>query len=270
MKELIEALVSKQIAAEASTDLIKNKGSGLIMLLHGSPGTGKTFTAESVAELARKPLYPVTCGDIGTEPEKVEAYLESIFHLGRKWNCVMLLDKAEVFLEQRTLQDLQRNALVSVYLHALEYYDGILILTTNRVGTFDEAFKSRIQISVPYKRLDAGQRKQIWRNFLERLQNLSLHETIDFDDIDAHLGDLAEYVMNGRQIRNAITTARQLAEFRGRRTNFASPKKTIGMSEKFDIYLAEVREGDAREFLHNGKEGAQRSEDIIAREHELR
>ncbi|KAH7035821.1 P-loop containing nucleoside triphosphate hydrolase protein [Microdochium trichocladiopsis] len=269
MKELIEALVSKQLAAETSTDLIKNKGNGLIMLLHGSPGTGKTFTAESVAELARKPLYPVTCGDIGTEPEKVENYLESIFHLGKKWNCVMLLDEAEVFLEQRTLQDLHRNALVSVFLRALEYYDGILILTTNRVGTFDEAFKSRIQISLPYKKLDRAQRKQIWRNFLGRLQGLGQHGTIDFDDIEAHLDDLADYSMNGRQIRNAITTARQLAEFRNKKMNFASLKKTIGVSEKFDKYLADVREGDVRELLGDGKEG-RHSDDIIARENELR
>lgn len=269
MKDLIEALVSKQMQAEVSTDLIKNKGNGLIMLLHGSPGTGKTFTAESVAELARKPLYPVTCGDIGTEPEKVENYLNLIFSLGKKWNCVMLLDEAEVFLEQRTLQDLRRNALVSVFLRALEYYDGILILTTNRVGTFDEAFKSRIQISIPYKRLDTAQRKQIWRNFLRRLEQLEQHESIDFDDIDAHLDDLAAYTMNGRQIRNAMTTARQLAEFKKKKMNFASLKKTIGVSEKFDKYLADVREGDVREFLQHGKDG-QRSDDLVARENELR
>ncbi|KAK6222191.1 hypothetical protein QIS74_04446 [Colletotrichum tabaci] len=118
------------------------------MLLHGSPGTGKTFTAELVAEIVKIPLYSVTCGDIGTNPAEVEKYLESVFHLGKIWDCVVLLDEAEVFLEYCTLQDLQWNALVSVFLRALEYYDGILILTTNRVGTFDEAFKSRIQLAL--------------------------------------------------------------------------------------------------------------------------
>ncbi|GFP58935.1 hypothetical protein ACSS6W_008296 [Trichoderma asperelloides] len=123
-KELVQALVSNKVAAERGTDLMQNKGNGLIMLLHGGPGTGKTFTAESVAEIAEKPLYPVTCGDIGTKPEDVEKYLESVFHLGKIWGCVVLLDEAEVFLEQRSLNDLARNALVSVFLRALEYYDG--------------------------------------------------------------------------------------------------------------------------------------------------
>ena len=140
-KELVQALVTNQIDSEQSTDIIEQKGNGLTILLHGGPGTGKTYTAESVAEMAEKPLFRVTCGDIGTKPEVVEKYLESVLYLGKRWGCVVLLDEADVFLEQRTLTDLERNALVSVFLRVLEYYEGISILTSNRVGTFDEAFK---------------------------------------------------------------------------------------------------------------------------------
>lgn len=244
MKEMILALVTNQIASESSTDLIENKGNGLIMLLHGSPGTGKTYTAESVAEIARKPLYPVTCGDIGTKPEEVEKYLESVFYLGKIWDCVVLLDEAEVFLEQRTLQDLHRNALVSVFLRALEYYEGILILTTNRVGTFDEAFKSRIQLALRYEPLREFQRKIIWRNFLARLEKLGEVDSIDFDDVISHLDELVCYPMNGRQIRNCITTARQLAKFKQRRMTFAHLKRAITVGEKFDKYLGSVREAE--------------------------
>lgn len=60
MKDLIRALVSNQIASELRTYLIEGKVNGLILLLHGSPGTGKALTAESVAEIAEKPLYRVT------------------------------------------------------------------------------------------------------------------------------------------------------------------------------------------------------------------
>lgn len=211
-KRLIQALISNQIEAEKSTDLISGKGNGLIMLLHGGPGTGKTLTAESVAEIAKKPLYPVTCGDIGTKPEDVERYLESVLYLGKTWGCVVLLDEADVFLEQRSLEDLQRNALVSVFLRVLEYYDGILILTSNRVGTFDEAFKSRIQLAVHYNSLTTHQRTKIWENFIERLRELN-EEGIDFDDLEDNIEQLAKREMNGREIRNAITTARQYARW---------------------------------------------------------
>ena len=146
-KELIQALVTVHLESTAPSDVIEDKGAGLIMLLHGPPGTGKTLTAESVAELAEKPLYRITCGDMGTEPERVEKYLESALYIGTMWECVVLLDEADVFLEARTQNDLVRNALVSVFLRVLEYYDGILILTSNRVGIFDEAFKSRMQLA---------------------------------------------------------------------------------------------------------------------------
>ena len=88
-KELIQALVENKLAAEKSTDMISGKGSGLIILLHGGPGSGKTFTAEGVAEIAEKPLYRITCGDVGTKPEKVEKYLKAVLHLGKIWDCGM-------------------------------------------------------------------------------------------------------------------------------------------------------------------------------------
>lgn len=75
------------------------------------------------------------------------------------WACVVLLDEAGVFLEERTPTDLVRNALVSVFLRVLEYYDGILILTSNRVGAFDEAFKSRMQLAVHYLTLTEVDRR---------------------------------------------------------------------------------------------------------------
>lgn len=255
MKELILALVTNHLAPDKGTDLIQNKGNGLILLLHGSPGTGKTFTAESVAEIARKPLYPVTCGDIGTEPGAVEKYLDSVFHLGKIWDCVVLLDEAEVFLEQRTLQDLGRNALVSVFLRALEYYEGILILTTNRVGTFDEAFKSRIQLALRYEKLQKHQREQIWRNFFKRLQELGEQDSIDFDEVGMHIDELASYPMNGRQIRNSITTARQLAKYRKKMMTFTHLKQAINAAEKFDSYLADVREADVEKAGARGVDG---------------
>ncbi|KAG4260745.1 hypothetical protein FPRO04_04369 [Fusarium proliferatum] len=269
MKELVLALVTNQLDAEKNTDLIESKGSGLIMLLHGSPGTGKTFTAESVAEIAKKPLYPVTCGDIGTEPADVEKYLESVFHLGKVWDCVVLLDEAEVFLEQRTLQDLKRNALVSVFLRALEYYEGILILTTNRVGTFDEAFKSRIQLALRYEKLKDYQRLQIWKNFLVRLKSLGEEESIDFDDIELYLEQLAKYPMNGRQIRNSITTGRQLAKYKRKKMTFAHLKRAIDVADKFDRYLADVQEGDMEEFSGRGESGRYTPE-YLARADQIR
>ena len=96
-----------------SQDIIRGKGRGLVILLHGVPGVGKTATAEAVAQRWGKPLFPITCGDLGFTPESVQNELEEIFRLAHLWDCVLLLDEADVFITQRERNELQRNALVS-------------------------------------------------------------------------------------------------------------------------------------------------------------
>ncbi|KAF4989035.1 hypothetical protein FGRMN_9407 [Fusarium graminum] len=249
-KLLIQAVVTNQLRSTENADLIRGKGNGLFILLHGGPGTGKTLTAESVAEVAEKPLYRVTCGDIGTKAEDVEQYLNVVLHLGKTWGCVVLLDEADVFLEQRSLVNLERNALVSVFLRVLEYYDGILILTSNRVGIFDEAFKSRIQLNLRYTNLDRGQRLQIWKNFFIRLNRLD-QETlsksqsspsygVNMDEITDKLDELAGADLNGRQIRNVISTARQLARYLKEPLGYKHLTAVISEAKKFDDYLLEL------------------------------
>jgi len=234
-KELIKALVTVHLTTKQNADVIEDKGNGLIILLHGSPGTGKTLTAESVAEIAEKPLYRVTCGDIGTDAESVEKYLESVLLIGTIWECVVLLDEADVFLEERQVTDLARNALVSVFLRVLEYYDGILILTSNRVGTFDEAFKSRVQLAVHYPALDEDGRFEIWRNFVSTLKDKNVE--MDFKELNQKIPLLARNKLNGRQIRNLVWTAAQLAKFKKEPLEYAHLEQVIEIANEFEDYL---------------------------------
>jgi SpoVK/Ycf46/Vps4 family AAA+-type ATPase len=247
-KELIRALISVHIGKKNTirTDFMEGKGEGLIILLHGGPGTGKTLTAESVAEFAERPLYRVTCGDIGTDPENVEKYLESVLFIGSTWGCVVLLDEADVFLEERTKMDMQRNALVSVFLRVLEYYDGILILTTNRIGTFDEAFKSRVQLALHYPMLMEEGRFEVWSNFVESLSDGG--ENANFDDIRKKLPVLSRHALNGRQIRNTVNTARQLARYKKETLRYVHINQALRVVDEFEKYVTEVHGHEDEEY----------------------
>ena len=179
--------------------------------------------------------------------------------MSKTWDCVVLLDEADVFLEQRTLTDLQRNALVSVFLRVLEYYDGILILTSNRVGTFDEAFKSRIQLALHYEGLNGEQRRKIWGNFINRLETLDNKQNapkgaeaspgVDTHSLREHIDELARFKLNGREIRNAVTTARQLALYHGKSMDYKDIVHVIGVIGKFNQYLIDVNEGTTDEVI---------------------
>ena len=208
-KSMIRALsqrYTKQRESEEtySADFIANKGEGQIFLLHGKPGVGKTTTAECVAELTRRPLLSLTCGDLGTEPLNVEETLMKWLKLATSWEAILLLDEADVYLESRITQDLQRNTLVSIFLRALEYYQGILFLTTNRVGTFDDGFVSRIHVVIHYPDFDNKQRGQIWDIFFNKLEKE--RETISFSDRTVEYAkenkEMQDLGWNGREIRN--------------------------------------------------------------------
>ena len=118
-KDLIRDLVKSHTSGTGKLpmmqDIMKDKGKGLVILLHGPPGVGKTLTAESVAELTGKPLFSVSPSDIGLNPAEVEHNLAALFELAARWRAVLLFDEADVFLESRSSHssDLTRNALVS-------------------------------------------------------------------------------------------------------------------------------------------------------------
>ena len=125
-KELILGFTESQRKhRDTFDDVIEGKGRGMIILLCGPPGVGKTLTSEAVAEEMKVPLYLMSAGDLGFDPRHVETKLQDILEMCSRWNAVLLLDEADVFLEQRSLHELERNKLVSIFLRVLEYYEGV-------------------------------------------------------------------------------------------------------------------------------------------------
>jgi hypothetical protein len=199
-KSIVKALVESHTfhAAENIDDVIQGKGKGLVAVLHGPPGTGKTLTAEGIAELLKRPLYMVSAGELGTDSRTLEGELNKILDIAHSWGAVLLLDEADVFLEKRTIQDIHRNALVSIFLRLLEYFQGILFLTTNRVETFDDAFQSRIHIALRYGDLTTKAKRSVWKMFLDKVRSIDGIETVPFTEKD--LDTLARHNLNGRQV----------------------------------------------------------------------
>lgn len=100
----------------------------------------------------------------------------------------------------------------------LEYYAGILFLTTNRIGDFDEAFASRIHMSLHYPALDEVSTAQVFRLNLGLIKT-RLRERVKIEEdkiitaAQKHWREHKDARWNGRQIRNACQTALALAEF---------------------------------------------------------
>jgi len=227
-KDLVKALV--EYSGDSFEDLVAGKGGGTIFLLEGPPGQGKTLSAETVAEVLKRPLYSISVGELGTDPDVLEKRLREILDVAMIWNAVLLLDEADIFLEQRTSDDIVRNAMVGVFLRLLEYHSGILFLTSNRMDSIDKAFLSRISVHLHFDEASEEKRAQIWRNLLQAAK-IPISASRD----EHRLAGLMN--INGRQIKNIIRLAQTLAKSKNQKANYDWLVKVMklcyGLKEKY-------------------------------------
>ena len=150
------------------------------------------------------PLYSLSMGTLGTTADDLERRLAEILKLSAKWDAIILLDEADSFLEKRSsTSSLERNAMVSVMLQLVEYFTGILFLTSNRMDSLDPAFQTRITLSLPYYNLTEDGRRKIWENLLHK-SGITCKGLIN-------TRELAKHPLNGREIKNALRMALALA-----------------------------------------------------------
>jgi hypothetical protein len=191
-KEVKGLLIKLFNSQKKFTDIVKGKSQGTIILAYGSSGTGKTLTAEVFSEYMKRPLYQLEIAELGTDLTAIESNLQKIFLRVTRWNCILLFDECDIFLSERN-NDLQRSALVGIFLRLLDYYDGFLFLTSNRPHVIDKAFQSRITLSIEYQDLTANVREKIYKA-LTRSNGMSFEE-------------ISKLNLNGRQIRYVIKLA---------------------------------------------------------------
>lgn len=229
-KRLVRALTSFHNEGGKNVDIIDGKGGGNIFLLDGAPGTGKTLTAEATAEELKRILYKVSLGELGSDVGRLESTLTKILGLAERWDAVLLIDEADVFLEKRSSENLARNAVVAVFLRLLEYFGGILFMTTNRGDNLDEAFLSRVTLGLHFQKPDESGQTAIWNGLLKN-SGIKLTER----DVQTLVG----YGINGREIKNAINTAHAIAAVDGKPVNTGHIREILDAKALFIKEVAE-------------------------------
>ncbi|KXH27776.1 hypothetical protein CNYM01_06680 [Colletotrichum nymphaeae SA-01] len=264
--KIIKALAERQMSPKPwSADYIKNKGEGVVILLHGPPGVGKTYTVESIAMRKRQPLISLSTSDLRTRTTTLEEELTRWFKMADKWRAILLIDECDLFLERREKKDFARNAIVSAFLGKIEYFGGLLFLTTNRVGHIDDAFMSRVHAVIGFDPLDGTRREKIWDSLLTKLNRerkgvirisngakkfLKTPEVLEYTD------------WNGREIRNAFQTAIALAEYEAKNASDYDQtqeiiveaehfKDVMEMNKSFRSYLDSIKDRNEGERAHS-------------------
>ncbi|PPQ74421.1 hypothetical protein CVT26_001404 [Gymnopilus dilepis] len=248
-KKVIQSLVSyHQYPDRNARDQQAQKGKGLVVLLHGVPGTGKTLMAESVSEMTKRALIVISSGELGTSVSDIDYNLTKFLQYATIWGAVVLIDEADVFLEARTrgLADrLEQNSLVAVFLRQLEYFHGIVFLTSNRATELDPAIKSRIHLFLEFSMPDRKAQETLWRLRLNKIAP----QDCDFK-LEEALKVVASTDMNGREVSNAVNTISTLARADKKKIQLQHFQTFVHVWDSFKQAVLEDRGEDG-----NGKLG---------------
>jgi hypothetical protein len=200
-KNLVNLLV--QGSDELMEDIIKGKSGGIIVIATGPPGTGKTLTAEVYSERVKRPLYVVQCSQLGTSEEELEKRLRVTLARATRWKAILLIDEADVYVHERG-GDIQQNAVVGVFLRVLEYYRGVLFMTSNRDTVIDDAILSRATAWIRYTNPSTSELAAIW-SVLSRQYDVKLSKKA-IDELVAWCPQAS-----GRSVKNLLKLSRLLA-----------------------------------------------------------
>ncbi len=168
---------------------------------------------------------------------KFDEKLEEISDYATKWGAILLFDEADVLLQARRdyeCANLKRNDLVSSFVRFIEYYQGIVFITTNRVSRFDGALMPRIDITLGLPPLDRGHRVTIWQNLIQDLLDegaINASQSTDLCTLALEKWSLDD--INGHQIKKAVRTARILAETKGRMLGSGQIETMLKMEREF-------------------------------------
>ncbi len=219
--DLIDVLTSE--SAVLQEDFIEGKSGGVTVMCQGAPGVGKTLTAEVYAEVIQRPLYKLHSGQLGTNAAEVEEALTAALKRAERWKAVMLIDEGDVYVRARAA-DLEQNAVVGVFLRTLEYFNGLLFITTNRGEEVDDAILSRCIAIIEYQKPDERQRRELWAVLAEQFSMKLSAQLIDeaaktFNnvvgrDIKSYLRLAAKWCAV-KKMQPSIEVLKKAASFRG-------------------------------------------------------
>ncbi len=201
-KNLINMLV--QGTEDIQEDIVKGKTGGIIVIATGPPGTGKTLSAEVYAEFIKGPLYVVQCSQLGINVEDLEKNLNEVLDRANRWKAILLIDEADVYVHTRG-DDIQQNAIVGVFLRILEYYNGVLFMTSNRETIIDDAILSRALAHIRYTMPGKKYLPKIWKIIAKEF-GISITQATILEATSTYSQ------MSGRDVKNVLKLANLLAK----------------------------------------------------------
>ncbi len=190
------------------------KGITNSILIYGPPGTGKTMVSESIAAVLGKNLMVISAGVIQSNiPGQSQRNMSDSFQKAKEENAVILFDECDSIFYNRDAVGAILSAEINHFMTELERFDGVILLTTNRLHKLDGALQRRIIAKIELGLPDAKTREKIWEKLIPAKMPT---EKLDFKK-------LAKASLSGGDIKNVVILAA--------RKGIAKNKKRVEMKD---------------------------------------
>lgn len=178
-------------------------GKGMTMLFHGVAGTGKTWAANCIAEALGKKLEVMDNAKLqSSTPGEMERNIKNAFKEATTKKAILMFDECDSLIMSRQNVGMILGSEINCLLTEIEKFEGVCILTTNRIGELDEALERRISLIVKFPKPLPEQRHLIWKRFLPK--KLPLAKDVDINELVTH-------ELTGGLIKNVVLNAARMA-----------------------------------------------------------
>lgn len=203
------------------------KGTAISFIFFGPPGTGKTLMAEAIAGKYNQPLFLVGAAEIeSSKPGEAERNIKRAFRIASgkegkpsaekddegkpkllpKEKMVLLFDECDSLITNRKNVGIILASQINTLLSELERHEGIVIFTTNRLGSLDPAMERRITEKVEFEFPNKELREKIWLRMIPK--EAPIEKDVEFKT-------LSEFPLAGGNIKNCVLNAARHAAYKG-------------------------------------------------------
>ncbi len=153
---------------------------GICVMLYGSPGTGKTETVYQIAKKTGRSIFHVNIGSVVSQ--WMGGTINNLSNVFEKYNLlckrskmrgeeipILLFNEADALFGKRIENvkhgsEIDANNTQAMLLDSIERQEGIIMVTTNLAGNFDEAFERRFLYKIKFERPNLEMKKKIWKS----------------------------------------------------------------------------------------------------------
>jgi SpoVK/Ycf46/Vps4 family AAA+-type ATPase len=198
---------------------VNTRAAKSIILFYGPSGTGKTTTANAIAQAMGRSLLHLVIGSVAGSLQEFTTAITSYFKMAQDWGCVLLLSKIEYMLRGND-SDNESNFRLDILLRAIDQYTGVLLLEVNRQFGEHDTLLTRVHLRVYFPTTTRETATALWMSILKRSESENQDLRFDVPDI-MRFGEGEEEIsdMNGRQMENLFATAIQFARFKPEESN---------------------------------------------------